>query len=379
MAHQIVLTWDAPLTGPTVVSYDVQRAPAPNGVVGVYVSIASPEPTVTTYTDTTVVAGQEYSYQVLAVDSLGESSPSVPNLLILTPSLAGMSVSRFIATMVASAFGNMRGTSRSIAVVTPTVGAVGRLAGTSHSVATAHARMGGVGRISSASHGVFIASATIHGRTGQAGVSHSAAVGHATLTGVGRLAASAGGSTSVSTAILTSGLFATIVGYSRSIATGSATAKAAGNLAGRSVSITTAVLNVGSAIRRIIGGEFQSALGDPLSYGYLFIRLNTDAMTVSHDQVCAGRVVRVPLDVNGNIILGSLSLWPNSQMTPPTVYIITAYTAQGQLVWRGETLIPFGPGPYDLAGSNFLIQEDSFLFLFEADAGTDDSAILLEQ
>lgn len=84
MAHKAVLTWVAPVGGDPVVSYDVKRADAPGGVVGVYVSIANPEPTTTTYTDTTVVAGQEYSYEVCSVNAAGESAPC-PSVLVTVP------------------------------------------------------------------------------------------------------------------------------------------------------------------------------------------------------------------------------------------------------------------------------------------------------
>lgn len=82
--HAATLTWVAPVGGDPVVSYDVKRAPAPGGVVGTYVSIASPEPTTTTYVDTTVVAGQEYSYEVCSVNASGESVPC-PSVLVTVP------------------------------------------------------------------------------------------------------------------------------------------------------------------------------------------------------------------------------------------------------------------------------------------------------
>lgn len=84
MAHQVVLTWNAPTTGDPVVSYDVQRAPIVNGVVGTFASIANPEPTTTTYTDTAVVAGQKYAYQVASVNAAGESSPC-PSIQVAVP------------------------------------------------------------------------------------------------------------------------------------------------------------------------------------------------------------------------------------------------------------------------------------------------------
>ena len=84
MAHQVVLNWIAPTTGDPVTSYDVKRAPAPGGVIGVFASIASPEPTATTYTDITVVAGQEYAYEVASVNASGESAPCT-SILVTIP------------------------------------------------------------------------------------------------------------------------------------------------------------------------------------------------------------------------------------------------------------------------------------------------------
>jgi hypothetical protein len=84
MSHSVTLTWVAPTTG-TVVSYDVQRALVTGGTVGAYASIASPEPTTTTYTDVgPFVEGDTYSYQVCSVNSAGESSPC-PSVTALIP------------------------------------------------------------------------------------------------------------------------------------------------------------------------------------------------------------------------------------------------------------------------------------------------------
>jgi hypothetical protein len=84
MAHQVILNWIAPVGGDPVVSYDVKRALAPAGVIGTYVSIANPEPTATTYTDTTVVAGTEYAYEVASVNASGESAPCA-DILVTIP------------------------------------------------------------------------------------------------------------------------------------------------------------------------------------------------------------------------------------------------------------------------------------------------------
>jgi len=110
------------------------------------------------------------------------------------------------------------------------------------------------------------------------------------------------------------------------------------------------------ALRQIINGNFQSPSGVPLAFGYVTFRLSTDAVTSSNDQVVAGRLVTVPLDANGNV-LGTVSLWPNDQLDPAdTVYILKAYTVQGQLVLEAGTgglaglVIPSGATPFSLNG-----------------------------
>ena len=84
MAHQVVLSWIAPVGGDAPTSYDVKRAPVTAGVVGAFASIASPEPTATTYVDTTVTAGTEYAYEVCSVNAAGESTPC-PDITVTIP------------------------------------------------------------------------------------------------------------------------------------------------------------------------------------------------------------------------------------------------------------------------------------------------------
>jgi hypothetical protein len=88
MAHSVVLTWVAPATGGTPVSYDVKRALVTAGVVGAFASIANPEPTATTYTDLgPFVEGDTYSYEVSSVNSAGESTPSTSVTVTIPVSL----------------------------------------------------------------------------------------------------------------------------------------------------------------------------------------------------------------------------------------------------------------------------------------------------
>lgn len=102
------------------------------------------------------------------------------------------------------------------------------------------------------------------------------------------------------------------------------------------------------ALRRIINGGWQDALGNPLALGYLTFRLITDGQ--SGVQVAAGRLVTVPLDDDGNIS-GTVLLWTNDSLVPAgTTYSIIAYTAQGQPVWQNPTFtLPAGSGSFDFS------------------------------
>ena len=102
------------------------------------------------------------------------------------------------------------------------------------------------------------------------------------------------------------------------------------------------------AQRQIINGGFQLPNRSPLALGYLKMRLNTDA-TTGADQIVAGRIITVPLDSNGNVS-GTVLIWPNDQLSPATVYVTQAYSAQGQLCWGEELSIPSGAGSFSLSG-----------------------------
>ena len=69
-AHSATLTWTA-TTSPTVVGYNVYRSTSTNGT---YVKITTSPVIGTSYTDTTVQAGQGYSYKLTSVDDLGGES-----------------------------------------------------------------------------------------------------------------------------------------------------------------------------------------------------------------------------------------------------------------------------------------------------------------
>lgn len=102
------------------------------------------------------------------------------------------------------------------------------------------------------------------------------------------------------------------------------------------------------AQRQVINGSWQDSLGNPLAFGYLTFRLNTDGQ--AGVQVLAGRLVTVSLDSAGNIA-GTVSLWTNDSLLPAgTTYDIRAYTAEGQQVWRNPIFsLPAGGTPYDFS------------------------------
>lgn len=121
------------------------------------------------------------------------------------------------------------------------------------------------------------------------------------------------------------------------------------------------------ALRQIINGSWQDAMGNPLNLGYLTFRLNTDGQ--AGVQVAAGRLVVVPLDAFGNIA-GVVSMWTNDSLTPAgTVYDIRAYTFKGQEVWRNPKFtLPAGSGAYDFGGvpsPAFLLLESGGYILLE--------------
>ena len=70
--HSATLNWTASSTA-TVVGYNVYRATSSSGQ---FVKITTSPVAGTSYTDTTVQAGQGYSYRVTSVDDLGNESSS---------------------------------------------------------------------------------------------------------------------------------------------------------------------------------------------------------------------------------------------------------------------------------------------------------------
>lgn len=84
--------------------------------------------------------------------------------------------------------------------------------------------------------------------------------------------------------------------------------------------------------------SFQDAAGNPIANGLVTFRLQVDIATAvaNGPQISAGKITSAALDSGG---LVTVSLWPNNVMSPPSVYFVQCYTAQGQLVWRGELTV----------------------------------------
>ena len=80
---------------------------------------------------------------------------------------------------------------------------------------------------------------------------------------------------------------------------------------------------------------FTDANDNPLANGYVLIRVSTDVQA-SSGQLCAGMSVRVEL--NGSGVMSSVpQVWPNNELSPSgSVYILSAYTADGELVYGPE-------------------------------------------
>jgi hypothetical protein len=100
--------------------------------------------------------------------------------------------------------------------------------------------------------------------------------------------------------------------------------------------------------RQIVGGLFQDAAGNPLNGGSITFRLTTDATTGDNKQLASSVLASALLGITGSIS-GTVTLWPNDQLTPTdTVYQIKVYSSQGQQVWESENVIPSGGGSFDI-------------------------------
>lgn len=106
-----------------------------------------------------------------------------------------------------------------------------------------------------------------------------------------------------------------------------------------------------STKNQLSGGGFQDALGNPLALGYLLFMLSQDAQVNGSTQIAAGFTVKIDLDSGGNITSSpAQSIWPNDVLSPAgTFYLVSAYSANGQLVWGPNAQqVLSSPSPYNI-------------------------------
>lgn len=102
--------------------------------------------------------------------------------------------------------------------------------------------------------------------------------------------------------------------------------------------------------------NFTDAEGNELSNGFLLISISTDAQTPT-GQLGGYQKVRVQLDSSGTVS-GDPQFWANASLLPAnTVYLLRAYTEEGQLVTVTPivvTVIPPTPAGFGAAfGASF--------------------------
>lgn len=103
-----------------------------------------------------------------------------------------------------------------------------------------------------------------------------------------------------------------------------------------------------TGMTQLINGNFQDANGDALNAGYLIMQLNQDAQSSQQSQVDGNRSIKITLDATGNAVSGQY-VWPNTALNPSTTYyIVSAYSAAGQLVWGPNYLLVNTVPTFDL-------------------------------
>jgi hypothetical protein len=93
-----------------------------------------------------------------------------------------------------------------------------------------------------------------------------------------------------------------------------------------------------ASLTQLIGGSFQDANGNVLSYGYLTLKLSQDGNVSGVGNICSGVTITIQLDVNGNVgsstsptPVANQYAWANANISPTnTYYKVTGYTQEGQ-------------------------------------------------
>src|SRR6266700_2660463 len=106
---------------------------------------------------------------------------------------------------------------------------------------------------------------------------------------------------------------------------------------------------------QLIGGQFQDAQGNVLALGYLKMRLNQDEEVTGVGQIAAGVVVQVNLNSSGSVDTSVAQLvWANDVMIPlNSFYVVTGYTAAGQLAWGPNSQQVISTGGVGVGGGTF--------------------------
>lgn len=105
-----------------------------------------------------------------------------------------------------------------------------------------------------------------------------------------------------------------------------------------------------STTNQIVGGSFKDIESNVLSNGYLIFELYQDEVVNTTTLICSLRTIKVNLDSTGNVPASTYSLWPNDLISPAnSFYLVSAYTAQGQLVWGpNPQSVLSTPSPFNL-------------------------------
>lgn len=106
---------------------------------------------------------------------------------------------------------------------------------------------------------------------------------------------------------------------------------------------------------QIIGGPFEDALGNPLSFGYLLMQLQHDAVALNSAQIIGNAAVRIPLDaagyIQGTVTGAPILIWPNSTLLPAgTTYKVWAFDSSNRMVWDNPQIqtVNSSPNPFNV-------------------------------
>jgi hypothetical protein len=99
-----------------------------------------------------------------------------------------------------------------------------------------------------------------------------------------------------------------------------------------------------------ITATFVDPQGNPLSNGYLVMRLSHDGQSGTPSQVVAGLTKRITLNNNGQIS-PAIAIYSNTGLLPAnTFYRVTVYDSTGtEVIPLSQITIPNTPTPVDLA------------------------------